>query len=286
MNTWITALHRDFPGVQVAAVAADPNFIPGVSKRRETWDQDVLPALHGEDVMSVHEIQRVYQAGPPATVLAQPYIRYQTFKSRQLKLIEADKLPVWLTAYNMEDQTPGHVLQGTWLHGLYVAEQTLLYLANPEFEYIGLSGSIGTAHGGAIFDGPDGLGAGQPHTVPLALTAAGTTLAVIQGAFHGAAKSQALAFTGGPALGGTGAPALTGEAVTAPAGRQLVLVNCSSQSVTLNLSSIFPGGFKAAQMTAPSVTTLITGPSATTTTTSSGTAQLQVQPYTLATVQS
>jgi hypothetical protein len=56
--------------------------------------------------------------------------------------------------------------------------------------------------------------------------------------------------------------------------------------VTLNLSSIFPGGFKAAQMTAPSVTTLITGPSATTTTTSSGTAQLQVQPYTLATVQS
>ena len=138
MNTWIAALHQDFPGVQVAPVAADPNFIPGVSARRQTWDQDVLPALHGEDVVSVHEIQRVYQPGPAATVLAQPYIRYQTFKSKQLNLIVADKLPVWLTAYNMEDQTPGHTIEGTWMHGLYVAEQTLLFLANPVFKYIGL----------------------------------------------------------------------------------------------------------------------------------------------------
>jgi len=286
MNVWIAALHKDFPGVQVAPVAADPNFIPGVSPRRQTWDQDVLPALHGEDVVSVHEIQRVYQSGPAATVLAQPYIRYQKFKSDQLKLIVADKLPVWLSAYNMEDQTPGHTLEGTWMHGLYVAEQTLLFLANPVFKYIGLSGSVGTAHGGAIFDGPNGLGPGKPHTVPLALTAAGATLAQIEGVFRGASKSQALAFTGGPALGGTGAPALTGEAVTTPSGRKLVLVNASSQAVTLSLSSLFPGGFKAFQRTAPSVTTLVTGPSSTTTTTTTGTGQLHVGPYSLVTVSS
>ncbi len=107
---------------------------------------------------------------------------------------------------------------------------------------------------------------------------------MIQGAFHGATKSQALAFSGGPALGGTGAPALTGEAVTAPAGQRLVLVNAAAQAVTLNLSSIFPGGFRAAQTTAHSVTTLITGPSATSTTAGSGTVQLRLQPYTLATV--
>jgi len=284
MNTWIAALHRNFPGVQVAPVAADPNFIPGVSQRRQTWDQDVLPALHGEDVVSVHEIQRVYQSGPAATVLAQPYIRYQTFKSNQLKLIVARKLPVWLTAYNMEDQTPGHAVEGTWLHGLYVAEETLLFLANPVFKYIGLSGSIGNAHGGAIFSGSDGLGPGKPQTVPLALTAAGTTLAQIQAAFHGASKSQPLAFAGGPTLGSTGAPALTGEAVTTPSGRGLVLVNASGQAVTLNLSSLFPGGFKVTQRTAPSVTTLVTGPSSTTATTTSGTGQVQVGPYSLATV--
>ena len=284
MNTWIAALHRNFPGVQVAPVAADPNFIPGVSQRRQTWDEDVLPALHGEDVVSVHEIQRVYQSGPAATVLAQPYIRYQTFKSNQLKLIVARKLPVWLTAYNMEDQTPGHAVEGTWLHGLYVAEETLLFLANPVFKYIGLSGSIGNAHGGAIFSGSDGLGPGKPQTVPLALTAAGTTLAQIQAAFHGASKSQPLAFAGGPTLGSTGAPALTGEAVTTPSGRGLVLVNASGQAVTLNLSSLFPGGFKVTQRTAPSVTTLVTGPSSTTATTTSGTGQVQIGPYSLATI--
>jgi hypothetical protein len=182
MKTWIAALHKDFPGVQVAAVAADPNFIPGVSKRRATWDTDA------------------------------------------------------------------------------------------------------TAHGGAIFDGRSGLGAGKPHTVPLALTAAGTTLSAIQSAFHGATKSQALAFTGGPALGSTGAPALTGEAVTTPAGRRLVLVNASSRPVTLNLSSVLPGGFTATELAAPAVTTLIAGPSSVSTTTKSGTARLRVEPYALATI--
>jgi len=284
MNTWIAALHQDFPGARIAAVADDPNFIPGVSKRRQTWDAGVLPALTGEDAVTVHEIQRVYQAGPPATVLAQPYLRYRAFAADQLKLITARHLPVWLTAYNMEDQTPGHVLQGTWLHGLYVAEQTLLFLANPVFEYIGLSGSIGTAHGGAIFDGRDGLGAGKPPTVPLALTAAGTTLSAIQAVFRGASQSQALAFTGGPVLGGTGAPVLLGEAVTAPPGRRLVLVNASSRAVSLNLSALFPSGFTATQLTAPSVTTLVTGPGSTTTTTATGSARLRVGPYTLATV--
>jgi hypothetical protein len=284
MNTWIAAIHKAFPGAQVAAVGADPNYIPGVSQRRQTWDTAVLPALQGEDVMTVHEIQRVYQSGPASTVLAQPYIRYQTFKANQLPLFTSRSLPIWISAFNMEDQTSGQVIQGTWLHGLYVAEQALIYLANPEFQYIGLSGGVGTAHGGAIFDGPQGLGIGKPATVPLALTAAGTTMSAIQAAFHGATTSQPLAFTPTPTLGTTGAPALLGEEVITPGGQKLVVVNTSSQSVTLSLGTLFPSGFKATEITAPSVTTLVTGPTSTTATTTTGTGRLQVGPYTLATV--
>jgi hypothetical protein len=84
-----------------------------------------------------------------------------------------------------------------------------------------------------------------------------------------------------PTLGSTGAPALLGEAVTTPAGRQLVLVNASAKPVTLNLGTLFPSGVKAAQTTAASVTTLITGPSSTTTSTTAGTGQVT---YTLATI--
>jgi hypothetical protein len=284
MNTWIAAIHRAFPGAQVAPVAADPNYIAGVSSRRQNWDKQVLPPLKGEDVMSVHEIQRVKVTGPADTVLAQPWVRYQTFASDQLPLFTARHLPIWITAYNMEDQTAGQTLQGTWLHGLYVAEQTMLYLANPTFQYIGLSGSIGTAHGGAIFDGTNGLGSGKPPTVPLALTAAGTTLAAIQGVFHGATKSQALAFSPVPTLGSTGAPALLGEDVTTPSGPKLVLVNASASPVTLNLASLFPSGFTAAQTTAASVSTLVTGPASTTTSTSTGTGRVKIGPYTLATI--
>jgi hypothetical protein len=143
---------------------------------------------------------------------------------------------------------------------------------------------VGTAHGGAIFDGPQGLGPTGPPTVPLALTAAGTTLSRIQAVFHGASKSQALDFPGGPTLGTTGAPALLGESVTTPAGPKLVLVNASSRPVTLSLSRLFPAGFTAAQTTAPSVMTLVTGPTSATTTTSHGAGQLQLGAYTLATV--
>lgn len=284
MNAWIAALHKAFPGVQVAPVAADPNYISGVSARRQTWDDQVLPPLKGEDVMSVHEIQRVKQTSPVPTVLAQPYLRYQTFAANQLPLFTARNLPLWITAFNMEDQTAGQTLQGSWLHGLYVAEQALLYLANPEFRYIGLSGSIGTAHGGAIFDGTDGLGAGKPATVPLALTAAGTTLARIQSVFQGATQSQALAFSPVPTLGSTGAPALLGEDVTTPSGRQLIVVNAGSNPVTLNLATLFPSGFTAAQTTAASVRTLVTGPTSTTTSTAQGTGTVTIGPYTLATI--
>jgi hypothetical protein len=62
-------------------------------------------------------------------------------------------------------------------------------------------------------------------------------------------------------------------------------VNASSQFVTLSLGTLFPTGFKATEITAPSVTTLVTGPtSTTTTTTTTGTGQLRVGPYTLATI--
>src|SRR5215468_11587029 len=87
-----------------------------------------------------------------------------------------------------------------------------------------------------------------------------------------------------PTLGTTGAPALLGESVTTPAGPKLVLVNTSSRPVTLSPSRLFPAGFTAAQTTAPSVMTLVTGPRSTTTTTSHGTGQLQLGAYTLATV--
>jgi hypothetical protein len=54
--------------------------------------------------------------------------------------------------------------------------------------------------------------------------------------------------------------------------------------VTLDLSGLYPAGYTAAQTTAPTVTTLVTGPASTATTTSPGTGPLRVGPYTLAAI--
>jgi hypothetical protein len=85
-----------------------------------------------------------------------------------------------------------------------------------------------------------------------------------------------------PALGTTGAPALLGEGLTTKAGPEVLLVNLSSQPVILDLSAIFPGGYKATQVTAPSITTRVTGPGSTETSTSTSADSFQVGPYALA----
>jgi len=283
MNAWITAIHRAFPGVQVAAVAADSNDVQGISQRRRTWNVDMLPVLKGEDALILHENEQVFDgSSPPATVLAMPYLHFQKLEAHELTLFRHYKLPVWVTAFNMVDHTADHAFQGTWLHGLFVAEQALLYLGEPSIVNVGLDASVGTVEeGSAIFDGAHGFGSGGPPTVPLALTAAGTTLAMIQAAFRGASSAQPLSFPSGPTLGTTGAPALIGEELTTKAGPEVILVNLSSQPVTLDLSAVFPAGRAVTELTAPSITTRVTGPRSTRTTSSSSTGPVQVGPYAL-----
>src|SRR6202044_1242840 len=146
MNAWISALHTAFPGVQVAAVATDGNDVAGIAPRRSSWNASVLPLLKGEDAVTIHDNLRVSDASSsPATVLAFPYLHFQKLKAHELALFHSDGLPVWVTEFNLADVTPGHVFQGTWLHGLFVAAQALLYTGDPDITYAGLDAAIGTA---------------------------------------------------------------------------------------------------------------------------------------------
>lgn len=285
MNVWIAAIHKDFSGVKIAAVADDPNYIPGVSKRRLTWNNKVLAKLVGENAVTVHENERVYNASAtPGSILAQAYIEFQTLRADQFPLFESYHLPVWITAFNMTDMTSGHVFEGTWLHGLYVAEQALLYAVDPEITYAGLNDTVGTAKSAAIFDGPDGFGTSGPATTPLALTAAGTTMSAIQSVFHGATYARPLAFSPSPVLHGTTAPALQGDSLVTPSGRKAVLVNLASHAFTVSLSTLFPHGFTATQIAAPTIMTQVTGPGSVSTTTTTGAGDIRIPPYTLVTV--
>ena len=282
MNAWISALHSAFPGVKVAAVATDANDVIGVAPRRSSWNATVLPLLKGEDAVTIHDNLRVSDASSsPATVLAYPYLHFQKLKAHELALFHSDQLPVWVTEFNLADVTPGHVFQGTWLHGLFVAAQALLFTGDPDITYAGLDATIGTALA-PIFSSTTGFGSGGPATVRLALSAAGTTLSMIQAAFHRASAAQGLSFSPSPALGTTGAPALLGEVLTTHGGPEALLANLSAQPVTLNVSAILPGALTVTQVTAPSITTKVTGPGSTETSTSAASGTVQIEPYALA----
>jgi hypothetical protein len=282
MNAWISALHSAFPGVKVAVVATDANDVNGISPRRSTWNASVLPLLKGEDAVTIHDNLRVFDASSsPATVLAYPYLHVQKLKAHELALFHSDQLPVWVTEFNLADQTQGHVFQGTWLHGMFVAAQALLYTGDPDISYAGLNATIGAASA-PIFSSTQGFGRGGPATVRLALTAAGTTLSMIQAAFHRASAAQVLSFSPSPALGTTGAPALLGQVLTTHGGPEVLLANLSSQPVTLDVSAVLPGALTVTQVTAPSITTKVTGPGSTETSTSVASGTVQIEPYALA----
>ena len=85
-------------------------------------------------------------------------------------------------------------------------------------------------------------------------------------------------------LAQTGAPALIGEALTTRSGPELVLVNLSAHPARLDLSAFFPHGYTATQVSAPSISTRVTGPGSVDTRSSAAAGALAVEPYALADV--
>jgi hypothetical protein len=234
--------------------------------------------------VTVHENLRMTSAASLPADLAFPYLHFQKLKANQLALFATYHLPVWITEFNLADHTPGHVLDGTWLQGLFAADEALLFVSDPIIAYLGLNGTMGSAGSGAIFSNDEGFGRSGPPTVPLALTSAGTTMAAIASAFAGATAAQPLGFSPRPELAGTGAPALAGESVTTAAGRALLLLNLSAKPYPLGLSSFYSGRYSDTRVTAASITTRVTGPSSVQTSTSTGTGTLTVPAYSLVTV--
>jgi hypothetical protein len=280
MNPWIQAIHRAFPKARVAAVATELDDVIYPTRRRVTWNSIVLPRLDGEDAVTVHENLDVYN--PDATtaeVLAMPEHQMAMLRAHEMPQFAAHHLSVWITEFNLSDHTSSHVFRGTWLHGLFVAEQALLFLGDPRVSYAGLSASVGSGQLSAIFNDSRGFGPNGPPTTPLALTAAGTTLSMIEHAIRRATSARPLAFSPLPVPRATGAPALLGEQLATPTGPQLVILNLTPQTLRLDLSRIFKHRFKVSEVSAPSVRTRVTGPGSLRRTSFSAAASALTRPY-------
>ncbi len=257
-NAWIAAIHNVFPGAKVAAVGTDANDVVGIQDRRRYWNETVLKTLEAADALTLHTY--IYVTDPrssPQALLARPWQRLQRLEANEFKLLRSRGLKAWITEYNLDDRTANLAFAGTWMHGLFAATMTLLFLRPAVVAEMSMHNVIGNAHDAMIFANSRGFGTSSPPTTAFALTAAGTTMALIGRAAQGVRSVQTLAFSPSPTIGG--APALVGSLLVGSR-RQAVVVNLSPQPVVVTVSSVFPGSFSYEQLTAPALGTRVTGP--------------------------
>ena len=276
-NTWVSALRAPsagLPNLSIAAVGSDAtgNFSP----RREGWNQAVLGTLTGVDALTLHPFIRVTNASAtPQSLLVLPYRRVQSLKAAELAAIRNRGLNAWVTEFNLVDVTPALTFAGTWTSGLFIAAYTLLLAQVPTITVIDLHNVVGDALAGALFDTDDGFRTPTPVTQVLARTAKGATYGVLLQAGLGATGGRALAFPGGPTLSG-GVPGLVGMEFTGGARRQVVVVNLAPTAATLGVGALFSGAFSWSRLSAPSLTTRVTGPGSLTVASGTATNQLNV----------
>lgn len=268
-SAWASALRSAFPAAQIAAVAT--NATGTNSARREGWNAGLLSELSGVDAVTMHPY--IYLFPPDATATPQSLLSLPDTWSRSLATEEFQQLAgrglgVWVTEFNMIDQTPGHGFAGTWAHGLVVAAYALLLAQQPIVTVLQLHNVVGDSVVGALFDSTSGFGSASPATELLGRSAVGSSYATLLKASSSSRTGQRLTFTGGPVLTG-GAPGLVGMDFANGSQHQAVVVNLSPSAVSLRLGNLFTGAMAWTRTSAPALTTRVTGSSTLTTTSGS-----------------
>jgi len=258
---YAAAIAAEFPGAKVAGTAAITDYVNGLSNRRATWNTGLLPNLHTTKAVTLHLNVRVHDANlSPASVLGTMVRQIRALSANQLPQLRQYGLDVWVTEFNMADETPGAVFAGTWLHGVAVGTLALSLLSLPGVGQLAMHNVTGPARVGAVFRDNRAFGATGPATTPYALSASGTVLGFVQDALLGASSAQAVTFANAPPLGWQDAPGLLGlQAVGGPR-PATVLLNLTGQATSVDVSRLITGTFSYRRAWAPASTTKVTGP--------------------------
>jgi hypothetical protein len=251
---WIAAIKKAFPQALVAAIGANSTNEGGT--RSGTWNQGLFPALQGEDALTMHTYLRtsvpkgttVYNDAAALAMLATPFSNWAAVKQDIAKV--PNNLPIWFTEFNLGDYS--QPVWGTWAHGLVTATMALLFLEEPRVVVMAKHALVGGGVFAEIFTDKNGFnttGGGlftppsnPPPTVPWGRTATNMTLDEIATAAASASQAQKLTFAGSPALGVTSYPALYGWSFQAGSARRIVLLNLSTQPLTIDVGGLGLGG--------------------------------------------
>jgi hypothetical protein len=204
VSIYVQALHRAFPGVQVAADA-----IPfPVGPRQQSWDQELRAGATGPgapDALVVHFYPGLYQRPFTSSDLPVLFADAYSSISELAGVLRGLGKPVWLTEYNMRGpyrlfrQEGPSPAERDFAHELYLAA---------------FAAMLPRVAGLALVDNwtafADGMyGAWQDPSSPR-LSPGGQAVEMVDAAARGAVSSQPVSVAGVPSLAG-GMPGVVGQ---------------------------------------------------------------------------
>jgi hypothetical protein len=273
-NQWTAAVKKQFPQALVAALAATTNST--VTARKTAWNPGLFPTLQGEDAITLHTYitsslakGTVLNDAAAEVLLAMPFSNWASVEQDIAKIPQ--NLPIWMTEYGLKDEADP--VWGTWAHGLVEATMTLLFLEEPRVQMAVKTTLIGNATHGDIFTDTTGYSEvvefvqppNPPPTVQWGRSAADMALVEIGTAAASTTQTVRLNFTGAPTLSngkGTSYSALYGWSFQSGTTHRAVVINYSSQPLTINVGTLGLTGAAYDQITGAPFTYVTGGLSA------------------------
>jgi len=232
----VRALHKDFPGVLVAAVGSSLTS----TARESGWNAGVLAAATGAgkpDAITLHDHPRYNQSLTSSGLPALFAEAYSSAASLRKATGEFPGTPAWLTEYGLSlHYTKGNPAQRTYANALFEGAAAVL-----------LAQTVGDAtltNYWAAF----GPGLNYAYTSN-GRTSVGLAMTWLDAAARGARTAAPVVFSGGPALGSSGDSALVGESFAAAGTHREILINLSGGAVTIGASAAIPAGAPYRQAT-------------------------------------
>ena len=203
---WADVIRAKFPGVEIAAVASSRG-----DQAARCWNSAISVQAKHFDAVSLHGYARLSDEKPIRLPRSLEPMELQQTEARRLmlptglddevsifehnlyKFLNAAfvNLPqieaVWFTELNKAPMLS--YVNGTWLHGLFVATMFLALFSRPEVRLATLYNLCGPSTYAAIYRVPwalDGLDGATPKVTINSYSPCGLVLAMIAGAFQGA----------------------------------------------------------------------------------------------------
>jgi len=238
---WVATLHRDFPGVQVAAVGGGGSTN---NSRQQTWNAEMLAAARAAgglpDAITLHikpSLNTPLTTASLPVLFAGPY-RVVAAAGADVAALPTPR-PAWMTEYNLAPGGPSNPVGKVYAQAPFVAEYALLLQRVPSLTLIDYWTAINATPSSAYT---------RSLTGTPALTPAGLGLEWVGDAAAGASVSTPISFTRGPVLS-RGRPELIGTQFAGASGTRDLIVNLSPDQEVAPAGAAIPAGDTYTQVT-------------------------------------